>query len=252
MERASRRTIRSLFASSCIILLLSSLAMAQAPGGEMDLPIQPPKLGGDNGFQPPEGDDDGDDPNDTPPPVIYGEEIDSENDTIFYVIDQSCSMGWGHLPYTTLEGSTSVGPRMDRAKTELNRSISGLAENFKFNIVSYDCATRLFAKDMVEANEANKQAAVAWVNKLKPAGATGTGPATALSLGDKENMSVVLLTDGAPNCGANNPGQHRVMIISANTQGATINVFGIAANGSYRAFCQGVASDSGGSYFDVP
>jgi len=45
---------------------------------------------------------------------------------------------------------------------------------------------------------------------------------------------------------------HRAMIRRNNTQGATINVFGISASGSYRAFCQAVASDSGGSYFDVP
>ncbi len=244
------KIIRSLLISSGI-LFLSSLAMAQGSSSGLDLPIEPPKLKQE--FQPPIHDEDSDDnPDDTPPPVIYGEEIDVENDTIFYVIDQSCSMGWGHLPYTTLEGSTSVGPRMDRAKTELNRSISGLAGNFKFNIVSYDCATRQFANAMVEATEANKQMAAAWVNGLTPAGATGTGPATALSLSNKENLSVVLLTDGAPNCGANGLGQHRIMIINANTQGATINVFGIAASGAYRAFCQGVASDSGGSYFDVP
>ena len=45
---------------------------------------------------------------------------------------------------------------------------------------------------------------------------------------------------------------HRSVIRGANSQGATINVFGIAASGSYRAFCQGVASDAGGAYFDVP
>ena len=31
-----------------------------------------------------------------------------------------------------------------------------------------------------------------------------------------------------------------------------LNVFGIAASGEYRAFCQGVATDSGGGYYDVP
>ena len=53
-------------------------------------------------------------------------------------------------------------------------------------------------------------------------------------------------------CGANGASGHRSMIRNANSQGATINVFGIAASGSYRAFCQGVAADSGGAYFDVP
>lgn len=105
---------------------------------------------------------------------------------------------------------------------------------------------------MVEATPANKQDGLGWVMGLQPTGATGTGPATAAALGDKSNKLVVLLTDGAPNCGANSDSGHRSMIRSANTQRAKVNVFGIAAYGSYRAFCQGVASDNGGSYFDVP
>ena len=119
-------------------------------------------------------------------------------------------------------------------------------------MIAYDCGTRQWQQDMQPADDGNKASAIAWEMALQPTGATGTGPAVALSLGDKDNMAVVLLTDGAPNCGANGFGGHRSMIVSANTQGATINVFGIAASGSYRAFCQGVASDSGGSYFDVP
>jgi uncharacterized protein YbbK (DUF523 family) len=87
---------------------------------------------------------------------------------------------------------------------------------------------------------------------LRAGGASGTGPATSLALMARENRAVVLLTDGSPNCGATDIEGHRRMIRSNNTQGATINVFGIAASGTYRQFCQAVASDSGGSYFDVP
>ncbi len=141
---------------------------------------------------------------------------------------------------------------MERAKAELMRSVMALSPNFKMNIIAFDCGTRLWAQEMKEANAGNKAAAVAWVKALSPTGATGTGPACALALADKANKSVVLLTDGAPNCGANSDAGHRSMISAANTQGATVNVFGIAASGTYRTFCQNVASDSGGSYFDVP
>lgn len=205
------------------------------------------------------------DPRDEPPPTFYGEEIDSENDTIYYVIDASCSMGWDESSYTTLDGQRRTGPRMDRAKVELIRSITGLSENFKFNIIAYDCSTDQWRRRLVEANDSNKADAIGWVNGQQPRGATGTGPATALALEDRDNMSVVLLTDGEPNCGAggggggrggwddwDTPDDHRRMIRRANRQGATINVFGIAASGAQRRFCQQVASDSGGSYFDVP
>ena len=225
---------------------------------DLDLPLEKPVYVNPNPTptppEPPPTPDDGDtdDPRDEPPPVIYGEEIDSENDTIFYVLDISGSMDWDTQSYTTLDGGSARGTRMERAKTELMRSIMGLSRNFKFNIIAFDCGTRRWQQSMQEANDANKQAGMAWVRALRPTGATGTGPATALALGDKENMSVVLLTDGAPNCGANGFNGHRSMISNANSQGATINVFGIAASGSYRQFCQNVASDSGGSYFDVP
>jgi hypothetical protein len=195
-----------------------------------------------------------DDPRDMPPPVIFGEEIDSETDTLYYVIDISCSMGWDNRSYTTLDGQLAMGLRIDRAKCELSRSVLGLSSNFSFNIVAYDCGTRMWRSTLQEANDANKAAALAWINALMPVGATGTGPAMALGLADKMNMSVVLLTDGAPNCGVPDYSipAHRTMIRAANTQAATINVFGIAASGEYRTFCQNVAADAGGAYFDVP
>jgi hypothetical protein len=279
------KLLRTALITTTSVLLMSGLAMAQGMGGgtgtggmggsgsgtsgggtpitptagsttKLDLPMEPTRITDPNAFAPPTpitpDDDDGDDPRDTPPPTIYGEEIDSENDTIVYVIDQSCSMGWDVQSYTTTDGNTSSGPRMARAKSELARSILGLSDNFMFNVFSYDCGTRQWSQAMQEANDSNKSSAVSWVMSLQPGGATGTGPATAAGLADKDNMAVVLLTDGAPNCGASGASGHRAMIRNANSQGATINVFGIAASGSYRAFCQGVAADSGGAYFDVP
>jgi hypothetical protein len=199
-----------------------------------------------------EDDGDEDDPRDEPPPVIYGEEIDSENDTLFYVIDISGSMVIDTQSYTGLDGQMMQGNRMERAKAELMRSISGLSPNFSFNIIAFDCGTRQWSQGMQQADDGNKASALAWTRSLQPTGATGTGPACALALNDKENMSVVLLTDGGPNCGASGFEGHRMMISNANTQGATVTVFGIAAAGSLRTFCQNVAADGGGSYFDVP
>ncbi len=154
-----------------------------------------------------------------------------------------------------LDGRRANGPRIDRAKAELSRSIMGLSRNFKFSCVAFSCSTRVWQQQLQEANDANKSAALAWVRSLQPSDATGTAPGTALGLSlDRQNKQVVLLTDGAPNCGASpqNESGHRTAIRDANTQRASITVFGIAAYGTYRTFCQNVASDSGGSYFDVP
>ncbi len=261
----------------CTLLLSASLGFAQETGNgpgmagpatgtrgvpgvpgmpsassTLDLPMAPPSVPQVPVPRAPEEPEDEDDPRDTPPPTIYGEEIDSENDTIVYVLDISYSMNLGKQSYVRADQSLAMGSRMDRAKAELVRSIDGLGDNFSFNVIAYDCATEAWQEQLVEATSGNKNAAKAWVMGRTPRGATGTGPACALALAAKGNQAVVLLTDGAPNCGASGTDGHRTMIATANTQGATINVFGIAATGRYRAFCQGVAADSGGSYFDVP
>jgi hypothetical protein len=281
-----------LFAGSLLALGVSaSVAFAQstgpAPGGgstaptpgggasggsatptvptDLDLPLEKPEYQGPPippaPTPPPPPPDD---PRDTPPPTIYGEEIVSENDTLIYVIDRSGSMDWDEASYVDLDGRRRTGTRMERAKAEISRSIMGLSQNFRFNIVGFDCGTVQWRSNMVPADDANKQSALAWVRRLEPQGATGTGPAVALGLRNRDNKLVVLLTDGAPNCGVpeydnswsysenNTMNGHRRMISNANTQGAKINVFGIAASGTYRRFCQNVASDSGGSYTDVP
>ncbi|KKN47396.1 hypothetical protein LCGC14_0663090, partial [marine sediment metagenome] len=119
----------------------------------------------------------------------------------------------------------------------------------------------------VPATATNKAQLATWILNFNPHGWTATGPAVASALQDRENLSIVLLTDGLPNFGiplATHPNAtqfeqeeaqgeaHRRVIQEANAQGAVIDVFGIQARGRMRAFCQGVASDSGGSYFDVP
>lgn len=276
--RLLKKALTSALTGTAALLLVAGVASAQttggpgtgtgtnpAPGGgsgaptptsDLDLPIgQPPAPQITPTPEPPEEPDEPEDPRDEPPPTLYGEELESENDTIFYVIDISCSMDWDSASYTTLDGQTARGTRMTRAKVECQRSIMNLGRNFSFNIIAYDCSFRQWSRSMMEANDANKASALGWINGLRATGATGTGGAVALALGDKDNKMVVLLTDGAPNCspdGYPSDQSHRRAIRAANTQGATVNVFGIAASGSYRAFCQGVASDNNGTYIDVP
>lgn len=241
---------------SLLVVVLTMFPLTVTAQGQldgMDLPVTPARLG-DNPFHKPpviQPDDDGDDPRDTPPPVFYGEELVAETDSIFYVLDRSGSMDWDWSAF--LDGDLiNIGNRWTRAKAELKRSLSGLAECFKFNIIVYDCGSISFAPYLVEATPPNKQDAIAWIDGIQIGGATGTGPAVSDALTVRENMLIVLLTDGEPNCGADNMSGHRAMIRSNNVQRATINVFGIAAVGAYRAFCQGVAADSGGAYFDIP
>jgi len=192
-------------------------------------------------------------------PSFYGTPIRSESSTVCYVIDISGSMGWDMGQYTSPDGTAQTGCRLDRVKAELVKSIVALPPDWRFDVIAYDCGTYLWQKTLVAATDVNKQAAITWVQALQPQGATGTGPAvsTALAL-DPELKLVVLLTDGAPNCGAGDSSgdgsctdAHRKLIAQANKQHAVIDVFGIGATGVFKDFCLGVAQDSGGVYADA-
>jgi len=240
------------------LLLGSLLVLLIAAHQGLDLPLPPVRFGDPRSpYQeaptPDEDTDTDEDPRDTPPPLFYGEEIDTETDSIVYVIDVS--------------GSMNLDNRLSRAQAELIRSVNGLPSSFVFEAIAYSSVVyRCFGK-RVPATPANKAQLTAWIRNFNPHGFTATGPATAQALQDRENLSVVLLTDGLPNFGvplmtppnATQQAQsevqeeaHRRVIQEANAQRAIIDVFGIQARGRMRIFCQGVASDSGGSYFDVP
>lgn len=257
-----------------VALALMLTGLVNADVSDLDLPVVDPRLQivdttGKGRVDPvaPTPLPNVEDPRDIPLPSIYGEEIPVESDSLYYVIDISGSMDADEQPYITVDGNKAVGKRIDRAKAELTRSIYGLSENFSFNVIAFDCSMFMWRQQLQKATAENKQLAVSWVMALVPTGSTGTGPAVSLALADKINRTVVLITDGAPNCGVPafssfyttgsydpfvTAHQHRIMIQNQNTSHARINVFGIAASGIYRSFCQNVASDSGGSYIDVP
>lgn len=247
--------VRSLFLSLLHVLSWAALLLTPASvAGELDLPVAPPRLG-DVVDAPSECELFDDDPRDTPPPTFYGEEIESETDTIVYILDRSGSMqNRGHAQAVDPDGKVVTADRWTRAKFETVKSIRGLSDNIRFNVYTYSCVIQRWSADLKEATSSNKSAAEAWVARQYWAdGGTGTGPAVASALRDNQDVrGLVLLTDGEPNCGSSSVEGHRRMIASSNAAGATINVFGIQATGKWRAFCQAVASDSGGSYLDVP
>jgi hypothetical protein len=219
------------------------LDLGLPPQPDLDLPIVPehydPKNPAPGPVPPSPEEDDRFDPRDEPAPIFYGEEIETPSDSLIYVIDFSCSM---HNEERDL-----------KAKAEFARSVSGLPPTLRFNVVVYSCQLSLWSPGMRLASDANKLAAIEFVESKDPSNGTATGPAVALALRlDTSNKSIVLLTDGEPNCGAEGMPGHRAMISNENTQDATISVFGIAAGEPWRSFCLEVAMDSGGSYVDVP
>lgn len=202
---------------------------------------------------------DNDDPSDEPPPVFFGEEIDADTNSVIYVIDNSGSMTLSMEPFADQNGTIVRGNRLDRAKSELKRSISSLTDSFHFNVIFYDECTMFCWPSKQRATVENKAAAFAWIDSVQPDGWTNTGMAVAQALQDKENMSIVLLSDGSPNfidCACNYVGtfdQHRELIRNANSQSATINAFGIGVSSDpdARSFMVSVAARNNGSYIEI-
>ncbi len=274
--------------TAAVVLLTSSLALANPPELKpeapykkpapqidlptgLDLPMGPAPFGpgialrnddeqGTDQGEQEQGGEAGDDPRDVPPPVFFGEEIDTESPSLVFVVDLSGSMTiMSAGPFEDENGVIRNGNRLDRAKAELKKSIQGLPENFSFNILAYDeCVDQLWGEKQ-EASAPNKIAAFAWIDALQPDGWTNTGLAIQSALLDKDNTTVVLLSDGAPNfldCAMNYVGSfddHANLVKMANTQGAKIDTFGIGVSSdpAARSFMQRIAAENGGTYIEV-
>lgn len=227
-----------------VLSVVAGVVLGVAKDG-LDLPVGPPRAApqpGQNYAAPPVPD--ARVPKLIPPPVFYGVELDGRAGSLVYVLDASCSMVY------TGDGQYRPGQnRWDLAVAEFERSLSSLPHWFDFGVVVFECAGIPWRDELVMATPTNKAEAVEWIRSLRPSGGTGTGPAMVTALG-YGSESVVLLTDGDPNCGFAVP-FHRAVIRDNNTQGARIDVFGLGARGAFREFCQDVAADSGGAYYDV-
>lgn len=248
--------------------LLAGLVLAQDPS--LDLPVHPahlekrpdpvtdtPQSAPEPKPTPPpepvlpEPEPEIDDPKDEPPPVFFGEELESASGSVVFVIDISGSM---YQPGWSFDLGYGGPQKIVTAKRELSKAIQGVPSYWSFTVLAYDDSVYLWRESLVDANEEHKASAVSWVAALTPLGMTGTGPAVAQALMlDRQNLLVVLLTDGAPNFPEANPAWHRRVINDANSQGAAINVFGIETdlNPGMKSFCVGVAVDSGGTYIEV-
>jgi hypothetical protein len=194
-----------------------------------------------------------------PPPQFFGHDL-TNTGSVVYVIDQSGSMSLTVASFVDSTGKTVTnGSRMDRAKSELTKSIQSLPQSFTFNVIFYDECVRPWQQANVPANAGNKSAAYTFIAQQQPMGFTNTGLAVATALHDKSNKSVVLLSDGEPNfldCACNYVGtyaEHENLIKQANTQNANVTCFGIgvAGDAAAREFMIAVAGQNSGTYIQI-
>lgn len=232
-----------------LISLLFVLALPLTLAQDVDLPILTPSEEAriQEESIPLRAPDPGVEPNDVPAPTFFGESINLAGDSLTYVIDRSGSME----KWVSLE----EGPRLEVAKKEVARSLEGLDSKLKFNLIVFDCTIGVWSSAPQRATQGAKEDAISWLMKWRPGGGTGTAGAVVTAL-EGGVSTIVLLTDGQPNCpqvgprGRGSEKWHRDKIRAANT-GIPIHVFGVAIDDGWRDFCMGVASDSEGTFYEV-
>jgi len=102
---------------------------------------------------------------------------------VAFVIDKSGSM---------------TGARWDKVVRNLEAVIGDLETPSDFNIITFGSSVSSFRDDLAPVNEANKIAAINWVQSQYPAGGTATGSALRRAFESDEVETVILLSDGYP------------------------------------------------------
>lgn len=121
-------------------------------------------------------------------PPVKAREVAAKD--IIFVADTSASM---------------FGKRIEQSKKALKYLVNQLAAGDRFNIVQFSEGAHAFKPAIYPASPENKKAALAFIEKMDPAGGTNIGAALKTAgamLGAKDRPSyLILVTDGEPTVG---------------------------------------------------
>lgn len=138
--------------------------------------------------------------------------IPMQGTRVVFVLDLSGSMMWPMEEQTT-DKKRRRAVRLDFAKQELNQAIDGLSPNATFNLVTFNGNPKpeLWSKDLVPANEKNRERFKKYVEGLRADGGTNlwSGLDEALKIraqvqGHRYGANIdelFVLSDGAPTVG---------------------------------------------------
>ncbi len=131
---------------------------------------------------------------------------------VVFVLDLSGSMKW-NMDEQGSDGKKTLSVRLDFAKRELRRAIDAIAPNAQFNLVTFngDDKADAWSKELVPANEKNRERFKKYVDGLEALGGTNlwSGLESALKIkslvyGNRYQCNIdemFVLSDGAPTVG---------------------------------------------------
>lgn len=123
-----------------------------------------------------------------------------------------------------------AGPKMKQAQQALAYGIRTLGGQDRFNVVGFATGLNPFRDTLQPASDEMKEAAVRWVDGLRPAGGTNIHDALLESLRMRQDgrlFVVVFLTDGKPTIEERDPDRIVEKVTAANTQDTRIFTFGV-------------------------
>jgi Ca-activated chloride channel family protein len=148
-------------------------------------------------------------------PRVKVEAKDRVPKDVVYVLDRSGSM---------------AGPKMEQAKKAIEYGVRMLHEGDRFNVLSFSTGLYPFRDHLVAATQASKEAAVAHVEAIEPAGGTNIDGAlqSALHMRDGDRLFlIVFITDGKPTVEERDPEKIVAHVKAANTAHTRIFTFGV-------------------------
>lgn len=152
-------------------------------------------------------------------------------DRVVFVLDTSGSM---------------QGPRLEAAKRELESAIFGLPEETFFTVLFFNSGVGPWQRQLVQATDLNKRAAVGFVARLPAEGGTATSDALESAF-TFDAEAIFFLSDGAPSAGRITDPVRIVEMVSRLNAGRYLSVNTISIMGG-AAFLENLAKANHGSF----
>lgn len=178
------------------------------------------------------------------------------SDRVIFLLDVSGSMSSPMGSARRSSPSTGAGKghssataptRLEEAKVQLQRVITALPEDARFNLIYFDTPVNTFLARMAVARKGMKQKAIQSVQGLKPRGGTNIHDALEEAFLDQAVDTIYLLSDGAPSAGKITDADEIARVVAVWNQTRRIRIHTISL-GARSTLMERLAKDSGGQH----
>jgi hypothetical protein len=195
--------------------------------------------------------------------------IRTESRRVLFVLDLSGSMDFAMVPRDNPDDDPKKPfdmpqkdelSRLDVAKTELLRAISGLEEGAVFNIVMYASDVWTWKDDLAVMKEDTRSKISAYLDGLDAVGATNLYSALEVALelagagadekwSEPEIDTIFVLSDGRPSVGLSTDADEILAMVKERNEAAGITIHTIGLSGAQDAYLmRSLAEQNGGTY----